>query len=96
MLCHVKDSFIRMAEHCPMQIQKRTMNWLPRASMYAEAEAARIKRKAQAQSDIANASSMNSSLISAGLSVTGDSVNLTLRIAANRIQTKSTKKVGIS
>jgi hypothetical protein len=87
--------FIRVAEHCAMQIQKRTMNWLPRASMYAEAEAARVKRKAQAQSDIANASSINSSLISAGLSVAGDSVNLTLRIAANRIQTKSTKKVGI-
>lgn len=78
-----------------MQIQKRTLNWLPRASLYAEAEAARVKRKAQAQSDIANGASMNSTLIGTGLSVTGEAVNLTLRIAANRIQTRSTKKVGI-
>ncbi len=84
-----------MAEHCPMQIQKRSMNWLPRASLFNEAEAARIKRKAQAQADIANAASMNASLISAGFASTGDSVNLSFRIAANRIQTKSTKKVGI-
>lgn len=78
-----------------MQIQKRTFNWLPRASLYAEAEAARVKRKAQAQSDIANGASMNATLISTGTAVTGESVNLTLRIAANRIQTRSTKKVGI-
>ncbi len=76
-----------------MQIQKRTMNWLPRASLYDEAEAARVKRKAQAQSDIASAASNNGALISGGTSAVGESINLTLRIAAARIQGGTTKKV---
>jgi hypothetical protein len=32
-----------------MRIEKRTMNWLPQKSLYHEAEAARLKRKEQAQ-----------------------------------------------
>ncbi|WP_055045253.1 hypothetical protein [Devosia sp. A16] len=76
-----------------MQIQKRTMNWLPRASLYAEAEAARQKRRAQAQSDLANSANTNAALISGGTSNVGESINLTLRIAAARIQGGTTKKV---
>lgn len=76
-----------------MQIQKRTMNWLPRASLFAEAEAARLKRRAQAQSDIASAASNNGALISGGTSNVGESINLTLRIAATRLQNGTTKKV---
>ena len=76
-----------------MQIQKRTMNWLPRASLYDEAETARLKRRAQAQSDISTAAYNNSALISGGTSNVGESINLTLRIAAARIQGGTTKKV---
>jgi hypothetical protein len=76
-----------------MQIQKRSMNWLPRASLFAEAEAARLKRRAQAQSDIATAASNNGALISGGTSNVGESINLTLRIAAARIQGGTTRKV---
>lgn len=76
-----------------MQIQKRTMNWLPRASLFDEAEAARLKRRAQAQSDIASAASNNGALISGGTSAVGESINLTLRIAAARIQGGTTRKV---
>ena len=76
-----------------MQIQKRTLNWLPRASLFDEAEAARLKRRAQAQSDIASAASNNGALISGGTSNVGESINLTLRIAAARIQSRSTRKV---
>jgi hypothetical protein len=75
-----------------MQIQKRTMNWLPRASLFNEAEAARLKRKAQAQSDIANSSNLASGLIGGATTNTGDQINLTLRIAANRIQTQAREK----
>lgn len=76
-----------------MQIQKRTMNWLPRPSLFAEAENARLKRRAQAQSDIANSANSNAVLISTGNSNVGESINLTLRIAAGRIQGGTTKKV---
>ena len=75
-----------------MQIQKRTMNWLPRASMFNEAEAARLKRKSQAQNDIANNSNLASGLIGGATTYTGDQINLTLRIAANRIQTQAQEK----
>ena len=76
-----------------MQIQKRSLNWLPRASLFAEAEAARLKRRAQAQSDIASAASNNGALISGGTSAVGESINLTLRIAATRLQNGTTRKV---
>ena len=76
-----------------MQIVKRTMNWLPRASLYDEAETARLKRKAQAQADISSASSLNSNLISTDTASSSDGVNLTLRIAAARIKTGVTPKV---
>lgn len=76
-----------------MRIEKRTMNWLPRPSLFAEAEAARLKRRAQAQFDIATAASTNAALIAGGTAVTGESINLTLRIAAARIQNGTTKKV---
>lgn len=68
-----------------MEIQKRTMNWLPKPSLYNEAEANRLKRKSNAQAALSQASTA-SSLIGAGISTTGDAVNLTLRIAAARVQ----------
>lgn len=76
-----------------MQIQKRTMNWLPRASLYDEAESARLKRRAQAQSDLASSANNNAALIAGGTSNVGESINLTLRIAAARIQGGTTRKV---
>jgi hypothetical protein len=75
-----------------MQIQKRSMNWLPRASLFNEAESARLKRKAQAQADIENNSNAASGLIGGSTTYTGDQINLTLRIAANRIQTTANEK----
>ena len=41
-----------------MQIQKRTMNWMPRASMYDEAEAARAKRKEAHESFLSGQSNL--------------------------------------
>ncbi len=76
-----------------MQIQKRTMNWLPRASLYDEAELARLKRRAQAQSDLASSANNNAALIAGGTSNVGELINLTLRIAAARIQGGTTRKV---
>jgi hypothetical protein len=75
-----------------MQIQKRSMNWLPRASLFNEAEAARLKRKAQAQDDIAKGEALASGFIGGMTSNTGEQINLTLRIAASRIQTQAQEK----
>lgn len=75
-----------------MQIVKRSMNWLPRASLFNEAEAARLKRKAQAQADIEKNASAASGLIGGATINTGDQINLTLRIAASRIQAAANEK----
>jgi hypothetical protein len=77
-----------------MKIEKRTMNWLPRASLYDEAEAARTKRKAYSQSAINQSASINSTLIdTANNTNTGEQINLTLRIAAQRIQDQASAKL---
>ena len=77
-----------------MQIEKRSMNWLPRPSLYSEAEAARTKRKAYSQSALAQNASFNSALIStANTGNTGEQINLTLRIAAQRIQDQASAKL---
>jgi hypothetical protein len=77
-----------------MQIQKRTMNWLPRPSLHAEAEAARTKRKAYSQAALSQNAGFNSALIStANTSNTGEQINLTLRIAAQRIQEQASAKL---
>lgn len=75
-----------------MQIAKRTMNWLPRPSLYEEAENARLKRKAYAQSDIEKNSYAASGLIGGATVNTGEQINLTLRIAAARIQATANEK----
>ena len=46
-----------------------------------------------AQSDLATSANLNANLIAGGTSLTGESINLTLRIAAARIQGGTTKKV---
>jgi hypothetical protein len=68
-----------------MIIEKRTLNWLPRPSLYQEAEANRLKRKENAQSAMAS-SSNTASLIGNSTIYSGEAVNLTLRVAAARIQ----------
>ena len=68
-----------------MEIQKRTMNWLPRPSLYQEAEANRLKRKENAQAAM-NESGNTSALIGGSTAFSGEAVNLTLRVAAARVQ----------
>ncbi len=75
-----------------MQIAKRSMNWLPRASLYQEAENARLKRKAYAQDDIAKSQNLAAGLMSGTTGSTGEQINLTLRIAAQRIQETANAK----
>jgi hypothetical protein len=80
-----KDSLRPEGHLVTMEIQKRTMNWLPRASLYAETQYNNAKRKSAAQAAIAESSGATT-LISGGTANTGNEVNLTLRIAAARVQ----------
>ena len=45
-----------------MQIQKRTLNWLPKASLYDEQAAKRAKQKAVHQNFLSNQSSLASTI----------------------------------
>ncbi len=80
-----KDS-LRAWLHAPgMQIQKRTMNWLPKLGAYDQMQANRAKLQdanARIEASAANASAM----ISVGVSAGEDNYNLTLRMAADRVK----------
>jgi hypothetical protein len=69
-----------------MRIEKRTLNWFPRASLYDEAETARLKRKESAQSYLSQQSSNASLLSSITSSSASGNVELTMKIAVARVQ----------
>lgn len=68
-----------------MQIQKHSLGWLPRASVYNEAKAAAAKRKDASESFIASQSSAMSTFGSIQLGQTQGSINITSQIAAARL-----------
>ena len=74
-----------------MEIQKRTMNWLPRAGIYDEMQVNRAKR--QDANARVNASAASAAAMIGGNTDSTEAVNLTLRIAAARIQTGVKPKV---
>lgn len=74
-----------------MEIQKRTMNWLPRATVYEEMQNARAKRL-EANARVAASAANAASMIGSNTDST-EAVNLTLRIAAARVQTGIKPKV---
>lgn len=76
-----------------MQIQKRTMNWLPRPSLFNEAEAARLKRKANSEAYLAQQSSNASAFTTLNASSAGGAVDLTMSIAIARVRSGVKPKV---
>ncbi len=75
-----------------MIVEKRSLNWLPRASMYDEMQANAAKRRASIRADLANTANTNAAFIGTNTNST-EAVNLTLRIAAARVQTGIKPKV---
>ena len=75
-----------------MQIVKQSMNWLPRASAWQEAESARLKRKAANAEFMSTSSTNNATLISTNTS-SSDSVNLTMQMAMTRLRSGKVPKV---
>lgn len=68
-----------------MKIEKRTLNWLPRQSMYDEAVERRQKRKEQAESFISAQSAAASTFGSIQQSLVAGAGEITSNIAASRL-----------
>jgi hypothetical protein len=72
-----------------MQIQKRTMNWLPRASLYNEQAHKREKQKAAHQAFLANQSSLASTIGSIMTASTQGTTDIVSNIALARLKGKT-------
>lgn len=75
-----------------MQIQKRSMNWLPKPSAWQSMEAARLKRRAYNQATLESSAAVNATLITAN-NTSSNAVNLTIQQAATRIRSGVKPKV---
>jgi hypothetical protein len=73
-----------------MQIQKRTLNWLPRPSLYAEASAKLAKQKAAHQSFLSSQSNLASTVGSIMNTQMTEQTNIVSKVALARIQGKKT------
>ena len=72
-----------------MQIQKRTMNWLPRASLYNEQAYKREKQKAAHQAFLASQSSLTSTIGSIMTANTQATTDIVSNIALARLKAKT-------
>ncbi len=72
-----------------MQIQKRTMNWLPRASLYNEQAAKRAKQSAAHQEFLSNQSNLSSTIGGIMTSNTQGVTEIVSNIALARLKTKT-------
>jgi hypothetical protein len=68
-----------------MIVQKRTLGWLPRPSLFNEAQAAGAKRRAAAQSFMASQNAASSAFGGIQASLTQGMVSITSQIAAARL-----------
>lgn len=74
-----------------MVIEKRTMNWLPRPSLYKEAEAARLKRRQHAQQAMANQQSVAGAFGSLYNMKTQGQVDIAIKVAHSRLLANPTR-----
>lgn len=72
-----------------MQIQKRTMNWMPRASLYNEQQAKREKQRANHEEFLSNQSSLTSTIGNIMNTNMTETTNIVSKIALARIQGKT-------
>ena len=72
-----------------MQIQKRTMNWLPKPSLYNEQAAKREKQKAVHQAFLASQSSLTSTIGSIMTANTQATTDIVSNIALARLKAKT-------
>lgn len=72
-----------------MYIQKRTMGWLPKASLFQQAEAARLKRKSMQEAFLSNQDSFATSFGNAQQALISGTNDLISKIAVSRISKKA-------
>lgn len=73
-----------------MQIQKRTMNWLPKTSLYHESTARRARLKSQSQTFLANQSNLAGTIGNIMTNNMTETTNIVSRIAMQRLGIKKT------
>ena len=71
-----------------MIVQKKTMSWLPRPSVYNEVANANAKRKASNETFMSNQTTVAESFTSIQTNFTTESGNIASRVAAARLGIK--------
>ena len=72
-----------------MQIQKRTMNWLPKASLYNEQAAKRAKQKSAHQAFLSSQSNLSSTIGSIMTTNTQGVTEIVSNVALARLKAKT-------
>ncbi len=72
-----------------MQIQKRTMGWLPKPSLYNEQAAKAAKQRANHRAFLSNQSNLQSSVTDIMNTNAAETTNLVSKVALARIQNKT-------
>ena len=80
-----KDLLTGWSQPHGMQIQKRTMNWLPKASLYDEQAAKRAKQKAAHQEFLSSQSNLANTIGSIMTNNTTETTNIVSNIALERM-----------
>ena len=71
-----------------MRIEKRSLNWLPKPSLYAQASYQRAKQKAAHQSFVASTSSLTSTVSSINTNQVVEMGNIVSKVALARMGKK--------
>jgi hypothetical protein len=73
----------------PMQIQKRTMGWLPKASLYNEQAAKRAKQRASHQAFMSSQTNLTSTIGNIMNTNMTETTNIVSKIALARLEKKA-------
>ena len=76
-----------------MQVAKRSMNWMPRASMYNEMAALKAKRQTMNSAYVSNTANQASAFSSISTSLSSGLAELTAKVTAIRVQTEAVMKI---
>lgn len=71
-----------------MQIQKRTLGWLPKPSLYNEMAAKRAKQKANHEAFLSSTSGLTDTVSSINMNQTTEMGNIVSRVAMARLGIK--------
>jgi hypothetical protein len=87
--CNSKDLLIGAPQACEMRIEKRTLGWLPRPSLYQEAVASRAKQRAIQQNYLDSNANLATTIANINTTQATETGNIIARIAKQRILGKA-------